>query len=570
MNTTVFNKNNKLLLPIILVLLIPAVFAAYFVLNSNTEEILPGDILEIKVQYEGLVDEVIKDKDAIEQYKEALIRNAAPASAEYRDLSKEIPFTVSLVREGSEQPLVYKFYLKNNSEECIYINPEGEYYLFDTDEAVKILSRDEFKSVNKTATCPYATAGIGDVLLAPSAGEWNYLEADGNFHTAVIDGSVVNVTPVRINANSLGALNFLAGTKPDTVNVTLSLAGVEKHNGAYENMLNANIVAANDTFYDMVITAEWNQTESCEYYGKLVYAVQLFYDVSPTYTVVGTTGIAKGDFGVITMENFNEGEKLYLTSEFAFPTELQVFKNISGKSFAFVPVEYWNDGAIGTYEVTLSTADGASQKVKLRVKDSTSLKPAVDSQEMFIADIDIAKHFSEESFAEFYNIVAEKTATTDTKAMWDGKFVYPNEENKKLRGQGMADCGTLRTVDTVSQYKNSYYHNGVDIAMEDGEKVLASNNGKVVFAGELAITGNTVIIDHGCSLLSYYGHLGSITVKEGDVVSKSAVIGTAGKTGFAVAANGISGNAATQVHFAISMEGRFIVPRWLIEHGVVF
>lgn len=570
MNTTVFNKKNKLLIPIILILLIPAVFAIYFAFNPGTEEVIPDTIVEIRVQYEGLVDEIIADKEAIQQYKDALVKNVKPASAEYRDLSTEIPFTISLVGENGNEPMVYRFYLKNDSDECIYVNPEGEYFLFDVKEAVKLLSRDEFKLVNKTATCPYATAGIDGVLLAPTSGEWNYLEADGKFHAERIDGSVINSTPVRINANNLGTLNFLASSLPDAVNVTLSFAGAQKHNGAYENMLNANVMAANDTFYDMVITAEWNQKEGCEYYGKLTYIVQMFYDVSPTYAVVGTSGIAKGDFGVITIDNFNAGEKLYVSSEFGFPTELQVFKNATGKSFAFLPVEYWNAGAIGTYDVTLSTADGASQVVKVKIKDSPALKPAVDSQNMLITDIELADHFSEEAFAQFYNLVAEKTAVTDASAMWTDKFVYPNADNSKARGEGMADCGTLRTVNAGGQYTNSYYHNGVDIGMAPGANVLAANNGKVVFAGELTLTGNTVIIDHGCSLLSYYGHLGSISVKEGDIVSKSAPIGTAGSTGFAVAANGASGSAATQVHFAISMEGKFVVPKWLVEYGVVF
>ena len=73
MNTTVFNKKNKLLIPIILILLIPAVFAIYFAFNPGTEEVIPDTIVEIRVQYEGLVDEIIADKEAIQQYKDALI-----------------------------------------------------------------------------------------------------------------------------------------------------------------------------------------------------------------------------------------------------------------------------------------------------------------------------------------------------------------------------------------------------------------------------------------------------------------------------------------------------------------
>ena len=325
-----------------------------------------------------------------------------------------------------------------------------------------------------------------------------------------------------------------------------------------------------DTYYDMEITAVWDKKTDVGYHGTLVYSGQLFYDVSPTYQVIFSGSIIRGDFGIIKIQNFNEGEKLYVSSEFSLPSELQVFTSPMGYSFAFLPIEYWTQGAVGTYDVALSLADGSSQTVRIRVKDTDRVVPAVKTQEMLVTDIEIAKKFSEEAFTQFYNLVAEKTAQTITSQLWEGKFVYPNADNKKNRSAGMGDYGTLRTVNAGGLYTNAYYHNGIDFDMKQGESVLASNNGQVVFAGELDLTGNTVIIDHGCSILTYYGHLDSISVSEGDMVSKSGVIGKAGSTGFAVSASGATGVKATQVHFAVSMEGKFITPYYLWQGGVNF
>ena len=569
MNTTVYNKKNNLLIPIIIILLIPMVFAIYFTMNPGEKDNVPLNITGVNVEYSRLgLNESFNGSDDIDLYRTSVLQ-AQKITSEFRDVSSEIPFTVTFDSENGE-PMVYEFFMKFDRDECIYRTAQDEYFLFRPEDALLLLDRAEFQSINQTATAPYAIAGINGVTLAPTSGEWNHLNADGEFVVEKLDGIAANTTPVRINVSNLGTLNFGAKTVPDSVNVKLSLGSAVKHDGAYENMLNANVMSANDTCYDMVITAVWEENEDVDYHGMLTYSGQLFYDVSPTYKPVYNGSIIRGDFGIIKIENFNDGEKLFVESDFALPSELQVFRSPLGYSFAFIPVEYWTEGAVGTYDVKLSLADGSAQTVKMKIKDSERVAPASEKQEMLVPDLELSKHFTEEGFTEFYNLVAEKTAATETTQLWDGKFVYPNADNKKDRGTGMGDYGTLRTVNAGGLYVNSYYHNGIDFAMDEGESVLASNNGRVVFAGELTLTGNTVIIDHGCSILSYYGHLGTIGVQVGDTVSKSGVIGTAGKTGFAVAVNGTTGSATSQVHFAISMEGKFVIPYYLWNGGVDF
>jgi murein DD-endopeptidase MepM/ murein hydrolase activator NlpD len=64
-----------------------------------------------------------------------------------------------------------------------------------------------------------------------------------------------------------------------------------------------------------------------------------------------------------------------------------------------------------------------------------------------------------------------------------------------------------------------------------GTPVYATLSGRVIFAGRLYLTGNTVIIDHGWGLMSLYAHLSRIEVKKGEFVKQGREIGKVGSTG---------------------------------------
>ena len=50
--------------------------------------------------------------------------------------------------------------------------------------------------------------------------------------------------------------------------------------------------------------------------------------------------------------------------------------------------------------------------------------------------------------------------------------------------------------------------------------IEASNDGVVRYADLLGIYGNTILVDHGCGLLSLYGHLSSIAVQADERVQQ--------------------------------------------------
>jgi murein DD-endopeptidase MepM/ murein hydrolase activator NlpD len=90
--------------------------------------------------------------------------------------------------------------------------------------------------------------------------------------------------------------------------------------------------------------------------------------------------------------------------------------------------------------------------------------------------------------------------------------------------------------------------------------VVAANDGKVVFAGELGIYGNCVVVDHGYGLQSIYGHLSEIAVKPGDLLKKGQSMGRSGETGLA---------GGDHVHFSIQVDGVQVQPiEWWDEHWI--
>lgn len=74
-------------------------------------------------------------------------------------------------------------------------------------------------------------------------------------------------------------------------------------------------------------------------------------------------------------------------------------------------------------------------------------------------------------------------------------------------------------------------HGGADLPAATGTPVLAAQRGHVVLADDLFFSGNTVVVDHGLGIYTFYGHLESISVHVGEVVEAGGELGKVGATG---------------------------------------
>jgi murein DD-endopeptidase MepM/ murein hydrolase activator NlpD len=109
-----------------------------------------------------------------------------------------------------------------------------------------------------------------------------------------------------------------------------------------------------------------------------------------------------------------------------------------------------------------------------------------------------------------------------TARRWAGPFFQPAE-------------GIISSIYGVARSYNNgpvtSYHHGTDFAGEIGDPVFAAADGVVVFAQELQVRGNTIMIDHGAGLFTAYNHLSAIGVLEGETVAAGQLIGAIGSTG---------------------------------------
>ncbi len=94
-------------------------------------------------------------------------------------------------------------------------------------------------------------------------------------------------------------------------------------------------------------------------------------------------------------------------------------------------------------------------------------------------------------------------------------------------------------------------HPGIDIGVPSGTPIHAAASGKVIWCGWMSGYGNLVMIDHGSSLASLYGHQTRVAVSCGESVSQGQVIGYSGCTGFCT---------GPHVHFEIRLNGAPVDP----------
>ena len=103
-------------------------------------------------------------------------------------------------------------------------------------------------------------------------------------------------------------------------------------------------------------------------------------------------------------------------------------------------------------------------------------------------------------------------------------------------------------------------HLGFDLAVTQHIPVPAANDGRVVWAENLGIYGNCVVVDHGYGLQSIYGHLSEFAVKAGDMVKKGQSLGKSGSTGLA---------GGDHLHFSMQVDGVQVNPiEWWDEHWI--
>ena len=156
---------------------------------------------------------------------------------------------------------------------------------------------------------------------------------------------------------------------------------------------------------------------------------------------------------------------------------------------AYIPAAY--NAAAGAHEVTFTV--GGETVVK---------KITVIPKDFGTVEIEAEPEASEAANTEFRNAV------------------WPLYEQPAL-----VDFGQTK----VTGGKQGSKSNSTKLYTIPGDPCRAPANGVVVLARDLALTGNTVVIDHGCGLRSYLYGLDALSVSEGQSVERGQAVGALGE-----------------------------------------
>ena len=100
------------------------------------------------------------------------------------------------------------------------------------------------------------------------------------------------------------------------------------------------------------------------------------------------------------------------------------------------------------------------------------------------------------------------------------------------------------------------FHNGVDLAVNDGTDVLAFADGTVDYIGDSPIYGLYLQLSHPGGLKSFYAHCSELLVQQGQTVA----------AGERVALSGATGNSTgPHLHFELKLNGVLLNPLYYIE-----
>lgn len=139
-----------------------------------------------------------------------------------------------------------------------------------------------------------------------------------------------------------------------------------------------------------------------------------------------------------------------------------------------------------------------------------------------------------------------------------------NNTNANPQGGAFIESGnTSKSVESLkflpplkgvisAGFSNQKEHFGIDIAAPKNTPIVSVLDGHVVLADWTMDTGNTLCIQHGNNVLTFYKHCASLLKKKGDYVKGGEAIAIIGNTG--------TQSTGPHLHFEIWVNGKALDP----------
>ncbi|WP_187648068.1 M23 family metallopeptidase [Nitrosophilus labii] len=318
--------------------------------------------------------------------------------------------------------------------------------------------------------------------------------------------------------------------------------------------------------------SKWNYLMGNEA-GKKVYVV-IDRKKPNQFIVANSYKIRRGGSAAVIFKSTDENLKdVYIKTNFGKKFIPQPFYKdgyyislvawpVNQKNFrAYVIAEDKAGNVTKTY-IRYFLQDKKYKKSKIRLKKSFLEGKVADLANEYIetakmSDIEKFKFVNEMLRKKNEDLIHEITSKVPQEMIenFSLKSFYPLKN-----AAAVASFGDHRYYYYKGKLISESYHLGLDLASVKRAPIIASNDGKVIYADYNGIYGNMPIIYHGLGLYTLYAHCSALKVRKGDDVVKKDVIAKTGATGLVL---------GDHLHFGVLVQGVEVLPsEWMDKRWI--
>lgn len=503
---------------IITILLMIIIFSGFYYLDNQPYQV--EDIHSIEIVN---TNEKINDEETLAQYLPLLKQKPITA-----DQNLETSNGFDLVFNMNNEK-VYSFTLYHDFENKTinFINEDSEVFILSKEQSLFFFKDKSFKGVYKTFD-PNFTLSTEEVVLEPFSDEFL-------INHVFEDEETIEYYWKNIEEDKKNILTNPNGLTVKTTNSSTELLVYENDVLIHSqtDFSEGLFVPEYDSEFEYIFQVKSNHQKETHITKTVSY--QITYDRKPVFEL-SHASVKQGHFLKIsgrytTPEEIQSIETLIIE-------DIKFYKN-GHQVVAFIPIHPRTKP--DTYEINIKTENKYEHLYNVEVIDQK-----FKTQYLYVTSSTMASTSNAEAYAEYNKYFHPVRKISSEEQYYDEHFIMP------LKARITTEFGEGRYINDAA---TSYYHSGLDLAAPKGTPVNAINHGVITLSRHFALTGNTIIIDHGQGLLSYYLHLDTLNVNVGDRVSTGDLIGTVGSTGR---------STGPHLHFGTSFYTTYIEPGYFI------
>lgn len=535
------------------IFLLPLVAIVIYLVMNFSSVITLDNVTKITISAPNSEDKVFESQEDISYFVNVLTGSLSINSA-MRDVSGEAPVYIICHRE--DKSIEYKFYPSLNLSGCLLIAPDGKLYVLENETAKNLLLREEFDYLYANYFLPKLNVISGENVseIHPVESTWSYYKSDDIAYSYTPAEYATGEESYTVLKGFENTLSFT----PDKEVIPFEMSDFTcvSENGSEYNLKDGDISSLDlsvDTLLTVSFTAKWSSKSGARAFGEAKYKFNLMYDI-PAVLELEVKDYTVGDVIAINASNLNSDEAVEIETLLDISgVKFDVVDELAGTGVALLPIGLNNSP--GDYTINLQTGiNSINETLIISAVDSGTWTPIEASTE------DYNQMLSPEKLSEFRNALAEITAQRPKNPDVNA---YDSETEKFYLNSPVNEAPVFEYgqkinlgVADISGDSGERTCEGLIYELSEGASVCSAQAGVVVYCGELAPTGKTVVVYHGYGIYSYYFHLESTHVGEGYVLGNGEVLGTAGQTGFTA--------GKTALNFCVSIDGTFVNPNWFI------